>query len=69
MAAGGLTPARVLAATTSSAAQLLQLADETGTIMPGKRADLVVLAGDPFDLPNLKANVRAVYSGGQKVRG
>lgn len=69
MAAGGLTPAQVLAATTSSAAQLLQLADETGTIMPGKRADLVVLAGDPFDLPNLKANVRAVYSGGQKVRG
>ncbi|HXW87646.1 MAG TPA: amidohydrolase family protein [Streptosporangiaceae bacterium] len=69
MAAGGLTPTQVLSATTSSAALLLQLADETGTIMPGKRADLVVLAGDPFDLPNLKGNVRAVYSGGRKVRG
>jgi imidazolonepropionase-like amidohydrolase len=69
MAAGGLAPAQVLAATTSSAAQLLQVADETGTIMPGKRADIVVLAGDPFDLANLKGNIRAVYSGGTKVRG
>jgi len=69
MAAGGMTPAQVLAATTNSAAELLQVADETGTIMPGKRADIVVLAGDPFDLANLKSNVRAVYSGGCKVRG
>jgi imidazolonepropionase-like amidohydrolase len=69
MAAGGMTPAQVLAATTKSAAELLQVADETGTIMPGKRADIVVLAGDPFDLANLKSNVRAVYSGGCKVRG
>lgn len=69
MAAGGLTPAQVLAATTSSAAELLQLGDETGTIMPGKRADIVVLDGDPFDLANLKANIRAVYAGGRQVRG
>jgi imidazolonepropionase-like amidohydrolase len=69
MAAGGLTPAQVLTATTSSAAGLLQMADETGTIMPGKRADLIVVAGDPFDLASLKGNVRAVYSAGRQVRG
>ncbi len=69
MAAGGLTPGQVLTATTSSAAELLQVADETGTIMPGQRADIVVLAGDPFDLANLKRNIRAVYSGGAQVRG
>jgi imidazolonepropionase-like amidohydrolase len=68
MAAGGLTPAEVLTATTSSAAELLQVGDETGTIMPGKRADIVVLAGDPFDLANIKGNIRTVYSGGAKVR-
>jgi imidazolonepropionase-like amidohydrolase len=68
MAAGGLTPAQVLTSATSSAAELLQVADETGTITPGKRADIVVLAGDPFDLPNLKGNIRAVYSGGVNVR-
>ena len=69
MAAGGMTPAQVLAATTQSAAELLQIGDETGTIMPGKHADLVVLAGDPFDLASLKTNVRTVYKAGLKVRG
>jgi imidazolonepropionase-like amidohydrolase len=68
MASGGLTPAQVLAATTSSAAELLGVADETGTIMPGKRADIVVLAGDPFELAKLKENIHAVYSGGTPVR-
>ncbi len=69
MAAGGMTPAQVLTATTKSAAELMQIGDETGTIMPGKRADLLVLAGDPFDLANLKAGIRAVYVAGRKVRG
>jgi imidazolonepropionase-like amidohydrolase len=69
MAAGGMTPAQVLTATTQSAADLMRIGDETGTIMPGKRADLVVLAGDPFDLAKLKANVRTVYQAGVKVRG
>jgi imidazolonepropionase-like amidohydrolase len=68
MATGGLTPAQVLTATTSSAAELLQVADDTGTLTPGKRADIVVLAGDPFDLANIKGNIHAVYSGGVQVR-
>jgi imidazolonepropionase-like amidohydrolase len=69
MAAGGMNPAGVLTATTKSAAELLGIGDDTGTILPGKRADLVVLAGDPFDLANLKSNIRAVYAAGRKVRG
>jgi imidazolonepropionase-like amidohydrolase len=68
MAAGGMTPAQVLTSTTRSAAELMGIGDETGTIMPGKRADLVVLAGDPYELACLKANVRAVYAAGRKVR-
>ena len=50
MAAGGMTPAAVLEATTRSAAQLLGVDGELGTIEPGKRADLVVLEGDPVRL-------------------
>ncbi len=69
MAAGGMTPGQVLTATTRSAAELLRVADDTGTIMPGKRADIVVLAGDPFELATLKDNIRAVYLGGRRVRG
>jgi imidazolonepropionase-like amidohydrolase len=56
----------VLVATTSSAAQLLGLADQTGSLAPGKRADVVVVAGDPFDLAAL---IRAVYKDGRAVRG
>ena len=68
MAAGGMTPVQVLTATTQSAAELMGIGDETGTIMPGKRADMVVLEGDPFELTKLKGNIRAVYAGGRKVR-
>jgi hypothetical protein len=37
VAAGGMTPSDVLVATTSSAAQLLGLAAQTGSLTPGKR--------------------------------
>ncbi|MFJ9542834.1 amidohydrolase family protein [Streptomyces sp. NPDC101225] len=69
MAAGGMKPADVLAATTSSAADLLGLAGTTGTLSPGRRADLVVVAGDPYDFDGLKKRVRAVYQDGRLVRG
>jgi imidazolonepropionase-like amidohydrolase len=69
MAAGGMTPLDVLVATTSSAAQLLGLAAPTGSLTPGKRADVVVVAGDPFDLAALRQNIRAVYKDGRAVRG
>jgi imidazolonepropionase-like amidohydrolase len=69
MTAGGMTPAEVLAATTSSAAELLGVAADTWTLAPGKLADIVVLAGDAFDFARFKENIRAVYSGGRLVRG
>jgi imidazolonepropionase-like amidohydrolase len=69
MAAGGMKPSNVLVATTSSAAQLLGLADQTGSLTPGKRADVVAVAGDPFDLAALRQNIRAVYKDGRPVRG
>ncbi len=69
MAQGGMTPRQVLAATTSSAAELLNMADEIGTVSPGKRADLVIVDGDPLDLAQLKSNIHSVYKDGAKVRG
>jgi imidazolonepropionase-like amidohydrolase len=67
MAKGGMSPAEVLAATTSSAAELLGVADELGTISPGKRADLVVVDGDPFDLDTIGERVAGVYQDGARV--
>ncbi|MFY9669881.1 MAG: amidohydrolase family protein, partial [Trebonia sp.] len=69
MAAGGMTPQEVLVATTSSAAELLEVHADSGTLAPGKLADIVVLAGDPVDFAHFKDNIRAVYSGGRLVRG
>lgn len=65
----GLTPSEAFMATTSIAADLLGLADEIGTVGVGKRADLVVLAGDPLDVRGMRARVRAVYQDGRQVGG
>jgi imidazolonepropionase-like amidohydrolase len=45
----GLTPMAAIVAGTSTAAAVCDLADEVGTLEPGKRADLVVAAGNPLD--------------------
>lgn len=68
MAEGGMTPAQVLLAATSSAAELLGVAGDAGTIAPGEPADVVVIAGDSFDLAGLKGRIRAVYKDGRCVR-
>jgi imidazolonepropionase-like amidohydrolase len=67
MAAGGMEPAAVLEATTRSAAQLLGVEDELGTIAEGKLADLVVVAGDPYDFSDLAERVEQVWQGGRRV--
>lgn len=63
----GMAPAAVLEATTRSAAQLLGVADQRGTIEPGKLADLVIVDGDPYDFATLRERINAVYLGGRQV--
>ncbi|GIV00724.1 MAG: hydrolase [Actinomycetota bacterium] len=67
MAEHGFTPAQALVAATSSAAELMGLERELGTIEPGKRADLVVVEGDPFDFATLKDRVEQVWKDGVRV--
>jgi imidazolonepropionase-like amidohydrolase len=67
MAAGGMSPRAVLHATTRSAAELLGVADEVGTLEPGTVADFVVVDGDPFDLDALPERVAAVYPDGTRA--
>ena len=69
MVAGGMTPAAVLVATTKTAAELLGVDADRGTIEPGKRADLVIVDGDPLDMTDLAARVRSVYQDGLLVSG
>ncbi|HEY6609011.1 MAG TPA: amidohydrolase family protein [Candidatus Limnocylindria bacterium] len=67
MVDGGMTPMQALVATTSSAAELMGLEGELGTLEPGKRADLVVVDGDPLDVVTLDQRISAVYQDGAKV--
>jgi imidazolonepropionase-like amidohydrolase len=67
MAELGMAPGAVLEATTRSAAQLLGVAEERGTIESGKLADLTVVEGDPFDLETLPDRIDSVWLGGHRV--
>ena len=69
MAENGFTPQQALIAATSSAAELMGLQDELGTLEPGKRADVVVLEGDPFDFEKMPERIQAVYKDGVRVVG
>lgn len=44
----GMTPVEALKAATVNAADLLGLANEIGTIAPGKSADIIAVSGDPI---------------------
>jgi imidazolonepropionase-like amidohydrolase len=67
MVAGGMSPLAALEATTRSAAQLLGVDDDLGTIEPGKIADLVVVSGDIADLSGLGERVEQVWKAGSRV--
>ncbi len=67
MVDAGLTPSQALVATTKTAAELLGVEDDLGTIQEGKLADLVVVDGDPLDVSRLQANIVSVYKGGELV--
>jgi imidazolonepropionase-like amidohydrolase len=69
MAECGMTPEQVLLATTRTAAELMGLERELGTIEPGKRADLVAVAGDPFEFRDLAERIERVYQDGRLVSG
>jgi imidazolonepropionase-like amidohydrolase len=63
----GMKPAHALHAATQSAAQLMSLDGDLGTLEPGKIADLVIVDGDALDVADLGARIRAVYQDGLLV--
>lgn len=69
MANLGMTPLETWHSSTGSAAELLGIQEEFGTLQPGKRADVVLLEGSASDLVDLRDRVRAVYQDGAPVAG
>ncbi|SDR94486.1 metal-dependent hydrolase family protein [Microlunatus soli] len=60
----GMSAADALYAATASAAELLGVEEDRGSLRPGCRADLVIIEGDALDVARLQDRVRAVYQDG-----
>ncbi|CAM2005360.1 amidohydrolase family protein [Acanthopleuribacter pedis] len=64
----GLRRETILAAATRDAAAALDLADELGTVAPGKRADLLLVAGNPLEDFEALQRVAGVMAEGVLLR-
>jgi predicted DNA-binding protein with PD1-like motif len=67
MVQAGLSSLQVISVATKNAAQLLRVADQYGTLEPGKKANFIVLAKDPSQDINNTKTIRAVRKNGVKV--
>src|SRR5215212_8458 len=64
MVEAGATPMQAFRFGTAAAAELLSIGDELGTLEPGKKADMVAVAGDPLQDIKALREVRLVLRGG-----
>jgi imidazolonepropionase-like amidohydrolase len=64
----GMTPMQAIRAATSSAARLLDMDTQLGSIEAGKLADLVVVPGNPLSDITVMEHVRFVMKDGKVVR-
>lgn len=65
LVASGLTPYQALAAATINAATFFGAEREWGTIQPGRRADMVLLAANPLESISNVGRIEAVVTGGR----
>jgi hypothetical protein len=65
LAAAGLTPYEALRTATVDAARFLGAGEEFGTIAPGQRADLLLLAGNPLEDIQATRRIEGVMARGR----
>jgi imidazolonepropionase-like amidohydrolase len=63
----GATPLEALTMATAWSAECLGIADQVGTLEPGKLADIVVLDGDPLEDLAALERVHGVWKQGRPV--
>jgi imidazolonepropionase-like amidohydrolase len=64
---GGMTPRDALIAATKGGPDLMELSSETGTLDPGKSADLIAVDGDPLVDPDAVTRVAYVMVMGRPI--
>ncbi|HEY8622773.1 MAG TPA: amidohydrolase family protein, partial [Casimicrobiaceae bacterium] len=64
---GGMTPRDALIAATKGGPDLMDLANETGTLDPGKSADLIAVEGDPLVDPTAVQRIDYVMVEGRPI--
>ena len=64
---GGMTPRDALIAATKGGPDLMGLSSETGTLEPGKSADLIAVTGDPLVDPTAVQRVTFVMAQGRPI--
>jgi imidazolonepropionase-like amidohydrolase len=64
---GGMSPRDALIAATKGGPDLMGLSSETGTLDPGKSADLIAVDGDPLTDPNAVQHVGYVMVQGKPI--
>jgi imidazolonepropionase-like amidohydrolase len=64
---GGMSPRDALIAATKGGPDLLDISNETGTLDPGKSADLIAVEGDPLVDPTAVQRVDYVMVGGKPI--
>lgn len=67
LARAGMDAPAILRSLTTAPAERFKVGADTGTIAPGKAADLVVLEGDPFEDVAAFAQVRATVRAGRVI--
>lgn len=67
MAENGLTPMQAIACATKNGSEVVGLADQIGTLEPGKVADLILVAGDPLRDLTLLRQPALVIKGGEVI--
>ncbi|SEW46557.1 Imidazolonepropionase [Chitinophaga sp. YR573] len=67
MVEAGLSPLKVISCATQNSAELLGINKQVGTLTPGKKADFMILEGDPSQDINNTRTIIEVWKNGKKV--
>jgi imidazolonepropionase-like amidohydrolase len=65
----GMSPMQAIQSATKVAAECMNIQGQTGTLDKGKRADLILVEGNPLDNIAQLKNIRSVYLGGEPFSG